>query len=505
MKKWGKIAVKAVACTVAAVVAVAGVGAGYLSYARKGDLKITIDKNKRLNSLEGFGASACWWAQYCGNTPADEEITKLLFSKEGLGLNIFRYNIGGGEADNPKRTVENDWRASESFYVLNESTGEYEYDFTRDKNAQRILELALSYGTVDTVVLFANSPHYSMTASGKASGGLKENQSNLPRENYEKYADYFLTITEYFLEKGVPVKYISPINEPQWSWGGEHASQEGCHYEDDEIYELCRVFAREIKARNLPVKLSVPESGEIGNRTNRWIKELYNDSEVREVLGTVAYHSYWRDDYVSQKADFGKWLEKNAPDATVEMSEWCHLPCTADVTDIKGALLQARVIANDLRYTGADSWSAWVGVNGMGYDDEGKNYSDGLITANDDFTEYAVTMRYYAMAHFSKFIPVGSVRLDTQKNLQDLKLGVSGKGLKTRYVTNDVSYLTPDGKVVTVVVNEGSERNISFNLDGASKMTVYTTTQSEQLKETYNGEIKAIALPQNSIITVVFE
>ena len=24
---------------------------------------------------------------------------------------------------------------------------------------------------------------------------------------------------EYFIEKGVPVKYISPINEPNWSWG----------------------------------------------------------------------------------------------------------------------------------------------------------------------------------------------------------------------------------------------------------------------------------------------
>ena len=97
-------------------------------------------------------------------------------------------------------------RATESFYVLNEETGAYEYDFTRDAAAQHMLDLALSYGCVDTVVLFANSPHYSMTKTGQATGGLEENFSNLPAENYEAYADYFLTVTKYFLDKGVPVK-----------------------------------------------------------------------------------------------------------------------------------------------------------------------------------------------------------------------------------------------------------------------------------------------------------
>ena len=508
MKKSVKIIIAVVAVVLAIAVAVPSAIFGYSVYQEKGDLKITIKKDKTLNELEGFGASACWWAQYCGNSEFDEEITKLLYSKEGLGLNIFRYNIGAGEVDNSQSTIWNPWRKTESFYVLDEETGEYKYDFTRDANAQKILDLALSYGTVDTVVLFANSPHFSMTISGKASGGGSDGrQSNLSRADYPKYVDYFLTITQYFLDKGVPVKYISPINEPQWAWGENNTSQEGCHYTDEEARDLLILFAQEIKARGMDVKLSGPESGAIDESAQRWFSELYNNEDVRDVLGTLAYHSYWSDEFVERKAAFGEWLNENIPDAKVEMSEWCQLPCTSDITSIEGALIQARVIANDLEYTGADSWSAWVGVNQAGIADDGKNYTDGLLSANDDFSEYEITMRYYAMAHFSKFIPTGSVRLESKKNINDLQVTETENPEEdnlTKYATNTVSYLTPDGKVVCVVVNEGVERGLSFKVD-ASKMTVYTTTQESQLENTYTGDLTKITMPANSIITVVFE
>ena len=53
--------------------------------------------------------------------------------------------------------------------------------------------------------------------------------------------------TKYFIEKGVPVKYISPINEPQWSWGGDWVGQEGCHYEPEQALAVFKVFAQKIK------------------------------------------------------------------------------------------------------------------------------------------------------------------------------------------------------------------------------------------------------------------
>ncbi len=493
----------------------------FIKKSQTADVVLTINAKEKGEVLDGFGASACWWSQIAGNSENAEEIAKLLYSKEGLGLNIYRYNIGAGSKDNPDTKITNPWRKAESFYVYNEKTGEYEYDFTRDASAQKFLDLCLSYGCIDTVVLFANSPHYSMTLNGKAYGNETWWVSNIAPENYEAYAKYLVTIAEYFINKGVPVKYISPINEPNWSWGheggvneqgeeyGPMQSQEGCFYNSNDIYGVYKALAKELKKKNLDVKIAGPESGEIGFRLYEWFEYIYNDPEIRPYLGTLSYHSYWSDDLVNNKIGLGNWIKENVDDIPVEMSEWCHLPCTAPIDSIDGALLQARVMANDLNFSNINSWTAWVGVNEIGIGDDGKKYSDGLLAANNDCSEYEIAMRYYAVAHFSQFIPQGSVKISTEKNINDVIKEVETKdgaeNIKVmKYGINFVSYLTPDNKIVTVVVNEGVDRNINFKVD-AKNMTVYTTTQDAQMKKTYNGKVKEIPLPEKSIMTIVFE
>lgn len=519
-KKILKIVVTVVAVLLAVTIAVFAVffdkimwnSKWFIEKSLTDDVTLTINADKTGKTLDGFGASACWWSQIANKSDNAEEIAKLLYSKEGLGLNIYRYNIGAGSADNANSNITDPWRKTESFYVLNEETGEYEYDFTKDAEAQAFLDLCLSYGCIDTVILFANSPHYTMTLNGQEYGNENWWVSNLPRENYEAYAEYLITIAEYFINKGVPVKYISPINEPNWSWGvaGVNQSQEGCFYNSEDIYDVYRACVKEIKERDLDIKLAGPESGEIGHRLYEWFEYLYNDEEISPYLGTLSYHSYWSDESVNNKIGLGEWIGKNTADIPVEMSEWCHLPCTSPIDSIDGALLQARVMANDLNYSSINSWTAWVGVNGIGIGDDGKEYSDGLLAGNADLSEYSVAMRYYAVAHFSKFIPVGSVKIETKKSINDvikttekLEDGTVNT-ISMKYTVNCVSYLTPDGKTVTVVVNEGVTRNIDFKID-AEKMTVYTTTQNEQLKETYSGNVTEIELPEKSIMTIVFE
>lgn len=519
-KKVLKIIIAVIAVLLAATVAIVGVFFDkifwetdwFIEKSQTADVKLTIDAEEKGEVLDGFGASACWWSQIAGKSENMEEIAKLLYSEDGLGLNIYRYNIGAGSADNPNSNITDPWRKTESFYVLNEETGEYEYDFTRDADAQKFLDLCLSYGCIDTVVLFANSPHYTMTLNGQEYGNENWWVSNLPRENYEAYAEYLITIAEYFINKGVPVKYISPINEPNWSWGvaGVNQSQEGCFYNSEDIYDVYRACVKEIKERNLDIKLAGPESGEIGHRLYEWFKYLYDDEEIRPYLGTLSYHSYWSDEQLHNKIGLGNWIEENVDDMPVEMSEWCHLPCTAPIDSIDGALLQARTMANDLNYSNINSWTAWVGVNGIGIGEDGKQYSDGLLAGNADLSEYQIAMRYYAVAHFSKFIPEGSVKISTEKNINDiikteevLEDGTVNT-LTMKYGVNCVSYLTPEGQIVTVVVNDGTTRKIDFKVD-AEYMSVFVTTQEAQLQQTHEGEIAEIELPEKSIMTIVFQ
>jgi len=506
MKKSAKIFLFAFAAAVAAFVIIMILCFGECK------MKITIDQSRELQKVYGWGSSSCWWSQNVSDEADREKIAKLLYSKEGLALNIYRYNIGAGY-DEANNRVGNPWRVTESFLVKNEETGEWGYDFSRDKNAVEMMKKCLSYGCIDTVILFANSPHYSFTVTGQSSGGFEPHVSNLKEECYEKYADYLITITEHFIDEGIPVKFISPINEPQWSWGGEWVGQEGCHYEPDEVIAFLKILAVKIKESGLNVKIYAPESGEIGAFTCGLFDKMLADENIKDVLGALSYHSYWADNYAVLKTDFGKTVNEKYSGYRVDMSEWCELPCEHGTQTVESALIMARVIGNDMALSHANSWTSWVAVNQIGIKEEdGLDHSDGLISASDDFSQYSVSKRYYALAHYSEFIPAGSVMVESSSNISTLNTWEDEnlseddpKRIVGGYSVTFSAYKTPDGKVVLVLVNEGDEREIKLDID-KEKMTVYTTDEMRNLEKTYDGEKqKQITVSHNSITTVVFE
>ncbi len=463
----------------------------------------------KQQEITGWGTSAAWWAQIAGKSDNADELAELLYSEEGLGLNIYRYNVGGGEKDNPAtRLPGNEWRATESFLVYDEATGEYSYDWTKDAAAQNMLEKSLSYGCIDTVVLFANSPHYTMTESGSAAGSYQDNTCNLKEGCADDFAEYMCDVAEYFISKGVPVKYISPINEPQWSWGGGWVGQEGCHYELEDVLEVARAFAAEIKERDLDVKLSLAESGCISDDTMNYIDAFAEDEEIMSVLGTYAYHSYWTDD-IEYKYAFGEYMKKNYKDIELEMSEWCELPNEHKIDDIEAAIIMAREISEDISLTEVNSWTSWVAVN------DGLYNADSMIGANDDCSEFVVGKRYYAMAHFTKFVPVGSHAVNFDISVADITAekswwtdtvdGVEYDHYEVRNNMNVSAFKTPDGSYVAVIVNDGIEKQFTYSMLGYN-MSVYTTDADRNLELTdEGGGIETVTVPENSIVTVVFE
>lgn len=315
-------------------------------------MKIALKNAKKINTLNGFGASACWWSQNVADEQTAQTLTDLLYSKDGLGLNIYRYNVGGGFEDGNVR-IANPWRRTQSFMNKDGS-----FDWSRDKNAVELMKKCLDAGSVDTLIFFANSPHYTQTVTGQTSGGLTEHFSNLDKNKYEAFAKYLIDIAHHFIDEGYPVKYISPINEPQWKWGGGYVWQEGCHYEPNEVRDCLLAFARELEKRKSPLLLYAPESGDISETTKQYYRLLEKEPLIMKYLDTFAYHSYHSDNNVQNKIDFGKWAKKNVKTLHFDMSEWCELPCKSPVDSINGALITARIIGEDLIYTGVNSWSA---------------------------------------------------------------------------------------------------------------------------------------------------
>ncbi len=439
---------------------------------------IGVNKYVEHQTFETFGTSSAWWSQTIDDEATAREIARLLYDDEtGLGLDVYRYNIGAGEKENPNTRIGDPNRRAESFYVLNEETGEYEYDFTRDANARRMLDMAVEYGASE-VILFCNSPHFSMTASGQASGGLTPYFSNLPKENYMAFVDYVLTIADWFVAQGYPVTAISPINEPQWAWGGDWVGQEACHYSADETVEVLELFATEMKKRNSPYKLSGPETGELSPGYYEYIDKFFASEILNEFCDSYAGHSYWIDNKIDVKSAAGKKIKNEYPDKKFEMSEWCELPLTLDSTTIDSGLYMANIMIQDLNLLNAVSWQSWTAVNG-----------DGLMELKDG--ELVLYNRYYAYKHFSSFIKKGMVRVDVMDSFKENSQIAS------------IAFKDSEKTVMVLVNNAETDQEIKlFNL--WKSMEIYQTDKTHNCEQVYSGGYsRSVTLPSKSITTIV--
>jgi O-glycosyl hydrolase len=356
---------------------------------------ITIDLFNDQQTIEGFGAAGAWWAQDVGGWEDDRRtlVADLLFDREkGAGMSFYRYNIGGGNGEN----IEDRWRRAETFEV---SPGQY--DWTRDTNAMWFLRAAKARG-VENYVAFVNSPPARMTVSGLTTGE-KDGKSNLTSEMYADFAQYLVDVVRQLREEeGIPVGWISPINEPQWNWSYKNG-QEGCHYGPNEVLELTRVLLKTLQESNLDVQLSMFESGE-WKSSDTYIDVLAKDPEVWAALPHLSIHSYW-----STRADkerFMKYIEKNHPGKTLWMSEWTEMQSGRD-TGMESALVMAATLHDDLTITNVSSWQYWIAVSKY-------QYRDGLIYVSTLDHTITPTKRLWVMGNYSRFIRPGFVRLDVR-------------------------------------------------------------------------------------------
>ena len=318
-----------------------------------------------------------------------------------------------------------------------------------------------------------------MTVSGHASGGLQEKVNNLPEENYDKFVDYVLTIADHFVEEGIPVKAVSPINEPQWKWGGEWVGQEGCHYDADKCMALLERFAVKMKERGCKYLLSGPESGQLTDDYYSYVNGFFDSKILNDYCEYYAGHSYWMDNNYWGKQAFGEKMSSDFPGKKFEMTEWCELPLKIDSKTIDSGIYMANIIIQDLSLMNAVSWSSWTAVNG-----------DGLL----DFIDGELTLynRYYAFKHFSHFIHPGAVRIELRDSFDD----------------KDVDHVAfRDGERTVIVLVNNSVNETKLNLTGcAGRYEIYLTDAEHNFEKTESGNfLTGITMPPRSIETVVVE
>lgn len=389
-------------------------------------VNITTDSGRSYQTMEGFGASGAWWAQDVGGWEGvRDEIAELLFSAEkGIGIGCYRYNLGGGSKNSGSSDFHNKNRAAECFL-----TNDGVYDFSRDKNAVYMLKAAVKNGC-DSVVLFVNSPPEFYTKNHKSCLD-KPLRTNLPKKNYRKFAEYCVTAAEHFIAEGVPVTSVSPVNEPVWIWT-EKNGQEGCHYRPRGVRGVMRALAGELERRGLNGKVLIAgaENGDL-----RWFNKTYTrimlgDKKIAACADGVDVHSYFLNDHILPEINnrlrfmkrWRKYLDRRYGGAKVRVSEWTHMRGGRD-SGMDSALVQARVMWEDLTVLNAVSWQHWIAVSDV-------DYCDGLIYINPD-RSYEITKRYYAFGNFTKFVKKGAVRTAVEGGTDALKLAAFKNGKNT--------------------------------------------------------------------------
>lgn len=481
------------------------------------NLRITVDLNTTYQTVEGFGASSAWSFQTLGKEAPEEvsdEAIEMLYGDSGLELNIYRFNIGGGSADPALDNVapyNNDWfiqeRRAESFFIaenyvdVNSFYDESNYDFeNRDKDALYMFEKALATGNVEKVVFFANSPHYKMTVSGTCAGAEVQ-QNNLKEECYDAFSEYILIIVENLVEKYLsdlpvmPEVIISPVNEPQWDWGGSGASQEGCHFDPEPLAKFYDVFFNKLDEYNAQNNTDYQcDIFESGNYKFYWDRDDIRDYleemskyDYFDTLTHISAHSYGANDSKSVRENYQKYLQKNFPQLNLSMTEFCEMEGGRD-TSIDSGLFLGRVMSRDFSMLNAIDWSWWLAVSS--YD-----YNDGLVYWDkNNSPQLSVLKRYYVMGQFSKFIDNGDVRAEAR--CSDL----------TGWANLDYCvFKKADGDVVLIVINSSnSKKDLSvYGLSEYSSYTMTYTTKQENWAEKSGEWNEKITLEAKSIATFV--
>ncbi len=438
-------------------------------------------------TFERFGVSGAWWAQVVGGwdeideksgIPKNDRIAELLFDKEkGIGIRCYRYNLGAGSAESGNGDIPNVSRRTESF-----DAGNYKYDWSKDKNAVLMMKKAVEKG-VDEVIFFVNSPIERLTKNHKSHSD-KSFTANLDEKEYSRFAKYCLDCVEHFRAEGIPVKYLSPVNEPVWKCIG---GQDGSHYKPTEVWKLFRVFSDAIDKRPAlsDLKLSGAENGDIRWFNKTYCRLLLGDIKIKSKMDAIDVHSYFLcPDYLILKKTIGnrlafmkrfrKYMDRHYPDVPVKTSEWTHMKGGRDY-GMKSALEQTKVIMEDLKYLNVTSWQLWIALSNV-------DYCDGLIYEFDSPRAFRLTKRYFAYGNFTKFSGPGSVRFEVN----------AGDNL-------DAVGFKKDGRFVIVISNR-QKNDIEILLPFKDADIYITSERYDLVKQLY---VKQLILPGRSVTTIV--
>lgn len=337
-----------------------------------------INPNQTLvDSFDGWGTSLCWYANVCGGYSNRNDYASLAFTT--LGLNIVRYNIGGGE--NPGLTNTMEFRAQMPGFEPTNGV----WNWNVDANQRWMLRQAVALGA-NRVYAFANSPPWWMTVSGSITGSTNGSSNNLQVSYENTFAQYLSTVVSNLtILDGIKFDLVTPMNEPRASWWTYGGRQEGCHMDAAQQNRVVNYLRTNLTASALTTGIGASEDSYESDTVNS--VSSYNATGKSNVT-VIASHTY--------SANNPSGLQSLA--TSLNKPLWISEYGDGDAT----GQTMARRIHDDLTQMGARAWTYWQFMDGTSGWAMVCNVEDSTGTTNYWFNE-----KFYVLWQFSHFIRSG--------------------------------------------------------------------------------------------------
>lgn len=422
---------------------VLGFGTTYNMYSN-----IEVDDNQTFQSIDGFGYTLTGGSAQVINLLGAQKKQELLQELFGTGNNAIsisylRISIGASDLDSAPFTYD-DMPAGQTDINL--------ANFSLAPNMTILIPLLKEIITINPSIKIIAAPW-------SAPVWMKDNNGfiggSLQPQYYGVYAQYFVKYIQKMRAEGITVNAITPQNEPLHPGNNPSMLMSALQQAEFIKNNLGPAF----QSANIATKIVIYDHN--CDKPEYPIAVL-NDANARSFIDGSAFHLYAGD--ISALST----VHNSFPDKYIYFTEQFTSSAGSFDGDLKWHL--KNVIIGSMR-----NWSRvaleWNLANNAAFEPHtpgGCSTCKGAITVNtsDNFTR---NVGYYIVAHASKFIPAGSVRIASNLNGN----------------LNNAAFKTPSGKKVLIVENDGN------------------TTEMFNIK--YNGRWITTSLQGGSIGTYIWE
>ncbi|HYJ63918.1 MAG TPA: glycoside hydrolase family 30 beta sandwich domain-containing protein [Parafilimonas sp.] len=382
---------------------------------------IAVDSTQAFQTIDGFGYALTGGSAYVINqldANTKNNLLQELFGSGNNSIDVSYLRISIGASD------------------LNASVFSYD-DVAGDTT---LSQFSLSKDEADVIPILkqivAINPSIKIIATPwSAPIWMKDNNNSiggsLLPQYYNVYANYFVKYIQAMQAEGITITAITPQNEPLY--GGNNPSMVVTAEQERDFIK--NNLGPAFKNNNINTKIIVYDHN--CDRPDYPITIL-NDADAAQYVDGSAFHLYGGD--ISALTTVHN---ANSNKNVYFTEQW-----TGSNESFSNNLMWhiKNVIIGTMNNWGkaAIEWNLASDANWQPHTKGGCDQCKGAITVSGGVTR---NVSYYIVAHASKFIPAGSVRIASSV--------VNG-------LTN-VAFTTPQGKKVLIVLNDGSSP-ISFNI-----------------------------------------